>query len=47
MIIYGEALPLDTAVPIRKGVVPLNKESPGSAQIFLEHARQGLVVPTA
>jgi hypothetical protein len=46
MIIYGEALPLDTAVPVRKGGVLLDKESPGSAQIFLEHARQGLVIQT-
>ena len=46
MIIYGEALPQDTAVPVRKGGVQLDMESPGSAQIFLEHARQGLVVLT-
>ena len=46
MIIYGEALPPDTAVPVRKGGVPLDKESPGSAQIFLEHARRGLVIQT-
>lgn len=46
MIIYGEALPQDTAVPVRKGGVQLDMESPGSAQMFLEHARQGLVVQT-
>jgi len=46
MIIYGEALPQDTAVPVRKGGVLLDKESPGSAQMFLEHARRGLVVQT-
>ncbi len=46
MIIYGEALPQNTAVPVRKGGVDLDKESPGSAQMFLEHARQGLVVQT-
>jgi hypothetical protein len=46
MIIYGEALPQDTAVPVRKGGVQLDSESPGSAQMFLEHARQGLVVQT-
>jgi hypothetical protein len=46
MIIYGEALPRDTAVPVRKGGVQLDIESPGSAQMFLEHARQGLVVQT-
>ena len=46
MIIYGEALPPDTAVPVRKGGVPLDKESPSSAQMFLEHARRGVVVQT-
>jgi hypothetical protein len=46
MIIYGEALPQGTAVPVRKGGVPLDKESPDSAQVFLEHARQGLVIQT-
>jgi hypothetical protein len=46
MIIYGEALPQDTAVPVRQGVVTLDTESPGSAQMFLEHARQGLVIQT-
>ncbi len=44
MIIYGEALPQDTDVSIRKGGVTLDKESPGSAQMFLEHARQGLAI---
>jgi hypothetical protein len=46
MIVYGEALPQNTTVPIRKGGVQLDTESPGSAQMFLEHARQGLVVQT-
>jgi len=46
MILYGEALPPDTAVPVRKGGVSLLKESPSSAQMFLEHARQGLIVQT-
>jgi hypothetical protein len=46
MIIYGEGLPPGTAVPVRKGGVSLDKESPRSAQMFLEHARQGLVVQT-
>jgi hypothetical protein len=44
MIIYGEALPQDTAVPVRKGRVSLDKESPSSAQMFLEHARKRLVI---
>lgn len=46
MIIYGEALPENTAVPVRNGGVQLDTESPSSAQIFLEHARQGLIVQT-
>lgn len=44
MIIYGEALPDDTAVPVRNGGVDLDTESPSSAQMFLEHARRGLVI---
>lgn len=44
MILYGEALPESTAVPVRKGGVELDTESPSSAQMFLEHARQGLVI---
>jgi hypothetical protein len=44
MILYGEALAENTAVPIRKGGVPLDTESPSSAQMFLEHARQGLIL---
>lgn len=46
MIVYGEALPQNTAVPIRNGGVPLDTESPSSAQMFLEHARQGLTMQT-
>ncbi len=46
MIIYGEALPQDSAVPVRKKGVDLDTESPGSAQLLLEHARQGLIVQT-
>jgi hypothetical protein len=46
MIIYGEALPQNTAVPVRNGGVQLDTESPSSAQIFLERARQGLIVQT-
>jgi hypothetical protein len=46
MIIYGEALPQDSAVPVRKEGVDLDTESPGSAQLLLEHARQGLIVQT-
>jgi hypothetical protein len=46
MIVYGESLPQNTAVPVRNGGVPLDTESPSSAQMFLEHARQGLVAQT-
>ena len=44
MILYGEALPQNTTVPVRASGAPLDTESPSSAQIFLEHARQGLAV---
>jgi hypothetical protein len=44
MIIYGEALPPDFAVPVEKSGDSLDKESSSSAQMFLEHARQELVV---
>ena len=46
MILYGEALPQNTAVPVREGGVQLDTESPDSARLFLEHARQGLVIQT-
>jgi hypothetical protein len=46
MILYGEALPRASAVPVRKGGVQLDTESPASAERFLGHARQGLVVQT-
>ena len=44
MIVYGEALPQNTNVPLREGGVPLDTEAPSSAQKFLKHARQGLIV---
>jgi hypothetical protein len=44
MIIYGEALPKDSALPVRKQGVSLDKESPDSAQMFLRRVREGLVV---
>jgi hypothetical protein len=46
MIIYGETLPEHSEVPVREGGVELDTESPASAQMFLDHARQGLVVQT-
>ena len=44
MVIYGEALPADSAVPVRADGAKLDSESPDSAQMFLEHARRGLTV---
>jgi hypothetical protein len=44
MIIYGEALRQDSQIPVRNGGVELDKESPDSAQMFLEHAREDLIV---
>ncbi len=46
MIIYGEALPQNSAVPVREKGLDLDTESPASAQVLLEHARQGLVIQT-
>ena len=46
MIIYGEAVPQNSAIPVRKGGVNLSTESPDSAQVLLERARQGLVIHT-
>ena len=46
MIIYGEALPDDSRVPLREDGVPLDKEAPDQAHLFLEHARRDLgIVP--
>lgn len=44
MIIYGEALPIQSDVPLRKGGVALDQESPGLAQRFLEHARKDVSI---
>jgi len=44
MIIYGEALPERSAVPVRAGGVQLDKESPDSAQIFLDHMRSDMTI---
>jgi hypothetical protein len=46
MIIYGEALPQNSAIPVLKKGLDLDTESPDSAQVLLEHARQGLVIQT-
>jgi hypothetical protein len=44
MIIYGEAMPEESAVPQRKGGVNLDKESPDSARMILEDARKDLSI---
>ena len=44
MIIYGEALPSNSSVPVREGGVELDAESAASAMMFLDHARRGLFV---
>jgi hypothetical protein len=46
MIIYGEVLPQNSAIPVLKKGLDLDAESPDSAQVLLEHARQGLVIQT-
>jgi hypothetical protein len=42
MIIYGEALPEGSQVPVRKEGVGLDTESPDSARTFLNNARKDL-----
>jgi hypothetical protein len=44
MIIYGEALPEESKVPVRKDGVELDKESPALAQRFLENARRTMTI---
>lgn len=44
MIIYGEALPEDSVVPVRKDGVPLDKEAPEAARTLLEDARRDLLI---
>lgn len=44
MIIYGEALPPHSSVPVREGSVDLDTESAALAEMFLDHARRGLVI---
>jgi hypothetical protein len=46
MIIYVEALPQNSAIPVREKGLDLGAESPGSAQVLLDHAREGLVLQT-
>jgi hypothetical protein len=42
MIIYGEALPEGSPVPVRDGGVVLDQEAPAAAHMLLEHARRDL-----
>lgn len=44
MIIYGEALPEGSKVPVRKEGVALDTESPDSAKTFLDNARKDLSI---
>lgn len=44
MIIYGEAVRLQSDVPLRPGGVALDQESPELAQRFLEHARKDVSI---
>jgi hypothetical protein len=44
LILYGEALPLHSDVPIGEDGVHLDTELSGMAQAFLDHARNGLIV---
>ena len=44
MIIYGEALPEGSQIPVREGGVVLDKEAPAAARAFLESARRDLTI---
>lgn len=44
MIIYGEALPDNSDVPVRQGGVPLDKEAPAAAEGALQNARRDLTI---
>jgi len=44
MIIYGEALPQGSPVPVRKEGVELDKEAPDAARVMLEDARRDLII---
>jgi hypothetical protein len=44
MIIYGEELPENSAVPVRSGGVELDKEAPASADALLEDPRRDLTI---
>lgn len=44
MIIYGEALPEHSSVPVRADGVQLDDEAPDAAQAYLKRAVEGLVI---
>lgn len=44
MIIYGEALPDNSEIPVRQGGVDLDKENPAAAKAILENARRDLTI---
>ncbi len=44
MIIYGEALPENSDVPVRAGGVVLDEQAPAAAHMFLEHARRDMII---
>jgi hypothetical protein len=44
MIIYGEALPQESAIPVRTGGVELDKEAPDAARMILMDARKDLSI---
>ena len=44
MIIYGESLPNDSNVPVRRDGVELDKDSPEFAKLLLEHLRRNMKV---
>ena len=44
MIIYGEALPDGSDVPVRAGGVVLDEEAPAAAHTLLEHARRDVTI---
>jgi hypothetical protein len=46
MIIYGEVLPQNSAIPVGKAGLDLGAESLDSARLLLERASQGLVMRT-
>jgi hypothetical protein len=44
MIIYGEALPDNSDIPVRPGGVVLDKEAPAAAQAILQDALRDLTI---